>query len=43
MDTQKLAEIRLSCLQEAAKQCITCPTKTLEVAKDLFEWVINKS
>ncbi len=40
MDSVKLAEIKLSCLQEAAKQCLLSPTETLKVAKELYEWVI---
>lgn len=41
MDSKKIAEIKLACLQEAAKQCIVCPDQTLKVAKEFFEWVIQ--
>lgn len=43
MDTQKIAEIKLACLMEAAKQCVNFPENTLKIAKEYFEWVMSIS
>jgi hypothetical protein len=40
MTTNEITQIKLACLQEASKQCVMYPDKTLEVVKELFEWVM---
>lgn len=43
MSVEKIAEIKLACLEQAKFQCQTCPSETLKVAKEIYEWVINLS
>ena len=38
---EKIAQIKLSCLEQAKHQCQACPTEILKVAKELFEWVMS--
>ena len=40
MTLKESAELKLACLEQAKFQCQTCPTDTLKVAKELFEWVM---
>jgi hypothetical protein len=39
MDSKEITQIKLACLEQAKFQCQTCPSETLKVAKELFEWI----
>ena len=40
MEKEMIAQIKLSCLEQAKYQCQMNPSEILKVAKELFEWVI---
>lgn len=43
MTPKEIAEIKLSCLEQAKFQCQTCPNETLKIAKELFQWLMKSN
>ena len=39
LEQKEIAQIKLACLELAAKQCVACPSDTVKVAKEFYEWV----